>query len=397
MKKKAFSILVSFFLMISFGMAQQINYNAKAVKLIPEKSFLPHADWEALFYDDTKSTLAGKVGLNKQLMVGPDERVYISDRSNFTISILDETGRLIKTFGKKGYKPGEFVNNQDFNGMLKGKLLVISDNQGRINFFDLDGNFVNMITIDFMPLRIFPLNSGNLIVWGHVPVSGDQSKNVLAEVEYPSGKYTVFYEKTTSNKQPDRLKIPMDDNTVISIGAPYSAGSQIIRITADDKVVWADNSSDIVKLFTRGNGKFKASEFRIKTEPIAIGAEEKEEYYQNFKEKLKKKGIDTTYAEQVKVDGFYPDYLPYFYNMILDEQSHAMFFIYTNNENEDYAFEAYSTDGEFLGKSEFKIEGYDLLSKLSSFKFRDGYVYTKALKHDEDYPLRLLKCKIVSE
>jgi hypothetical protein len=51
-------------------------------------------------------------------------------------------------------------------------------------------------------------------------------------------------------------------------------------------------------------------------------------------------------------------------------------------------------NGDFLGQSEFKIEGYDLLSKLSSFTFKDGYIYTKALKQNEEFPLRIIKCKV---
>jgi hypothetical protein len=393
MRTKTLSMLMSLFLIISISFAQQINYDAVSVNLVPENSFLTNADWKAIFYDEKQNNLAEKIGLDKQVVVGPDEKVYISDRSNFTITILDNTGRQVKTFGKKGYNNGEFANNQYLNGILNNKLLVVSDNQGRINFFDLNGNFVRLITIDFMPLDIFPLKSGNLIVWGHVPVHGNQSKKVLAELDFASGKYKVFYEKTESNEQPNRIVFP-DKNARIAVGAPHSRGRTTIRITGDDRVIVAKNNSAVVKLFTRTNGKYQESTFRINTERIKINSQEKEEYYQNLKEKLARKGIDTLYAEKAKAKDFYPDYLPYFYNLILDNQSNILFFIYTNNTNEDYAFKAYSPDGRFLGKSEFKIKGYDLLSKMNHFRFTDGFVYTLALKQDEEYPLRIIKCKI---
>ncbi len=396
MKVKTMSITVSLILMISIGMAQQINYTADQIRLFPENSFLPNANWGSLFYDETQPGAAERIGLMKQVVVGPDERVYISDRSNFTISILDKSGRLLKTFGKKGYKNGEFANNQDFNGILNNKYLVVSDNQGRINFFDLNGNFVKLITIDFMPLDIYPLKSGNLIVRGHVPMSGQQSKNILAELDYTTGKYTVFYENIESHEQPDRITIPVEES-LLTIGGPYSAGSKMFRVTSDDKLICADNSSNVVKVYSRVDGKYRESDFRIAINPVKIGPREKEEYYQNFKKKLEKKGIDTKYAEQVKAEGFYPEYLPYFYNLILDEKNNSLFFIYTNNENEDYAFEAYTTDGKFLGKSEFKIEGYDLLAKMGHFRFKNGFVYTLALKHGEDHPVRIIKCKVGGE
>jgi hypothetical protein len=302
----------------------------------------------------------------------------------------------VKTSGKKGGNPGEFINNQNMDGILNDKLLVVSDNQGRINFFDLQGNFVNMITIDFMPLGVYPLNSGNLIVWGHVPVAGGQAKSVLAEIEYSTSKYKVFYENIKSYDQPSIIKIQKEES-IISFGAPYSTGKEMIRVTNDDRIILADNTSNIITIYSRVNGKYQKSEFTINTNPIKIGEQEKEEYYQKLKERLQKNGLDVSHAEKVKAEGFFPEYLPYFYNLVLDDKNNSLFFIYTNKEKEDYAFQSYSIDGKFLGKSEFKIEGYDLLSNMRSFKFSDGFVYTLALKHGEDSALRVLKCKIVKD
>jgi len=395
MKAKILSMTISLFLMITNGWTQPINYNAGVLKLVPEVSFLRDADWKALFQDETQTNASEKAGLQKQVIVGHDEQVFISDRNNFTITILDKTGRVVKTFGKKGGNPGEFANNQDLDGILNDKLLVVSDNQGRINFFDLQGNFVNMITIDFMPLGVYPLKSGNLMVWGHVPVAGSKAKSVLAEIEYSTGKYKVFYENIKSFDQPSIIKIP-NGESVISFGAPYSAGKQMIRVTSDDKVILADNTSNVITIYSNVNGKYQKSEFKINTESIKIGEQEKEEYYQKLKERLQKNGFDVSHAEKVKAEGFLPEYLPYFYNLVLDDKNNSLFFIYTNKENEDYAFQAYSMDGKFLGKSEFKIEGYDLLSNMRSFKFSDGFVYTLALKHGENSALRVLKCKIAT-
>lgn len=377
----------------TIGWSQQINYNAGTLTLVPEASFLPNADWKTLFQDETLTNAAEKAGLMKQVIVGPDEQVFISDRNNFSITILDRTGRVVRTFGKKGGNPGEFINNQSMDGILNDKLLVVSDNQGRINFFDLQGNFVNMISIDFMPLGVYPLKSGNLIVWGHVPVAGKKAKSVLAEVDYSTGKYKVFYENIKSYEQPSIITIPTN-NSIVSFGAPYSAGRQMIRITNDNKIIVADNSSNVITMYSSVNGKYQKSEFKISTDTIKIGEQEKEEYYQKFKERLQKNDLDVAHAEKVKADGFFPDHLPFFYNLVLDDKNNSLFFIYTNNENEDYAFQAYSIDGKYLGKSEFKIEGYDLLSNMRSFKFSNGFVYTLALKHSEENLLQILKCKI---
>jgi translation initiation factor IF-1 len=374
-------------------MAQNIDYKAKAVELIPEDSFLPQADWGTIFYEESKTNDIERYGLKKQIAIGPDKQIYISDRNNYTITILDKTGKRLKTFGKKGYEDGEFINNQDFDGILKNEYLVISDNTGRINFFDLDGNFVKVIRIDFVPKNIFPLKSGNLIVWGHVPMTGKKSKDVLAELDFTSGRYTVFYEQIEHYDHPDYITTETKNGETIIMTA-YSREKKTIRISSDDKVVVAHNQSGIIKIYPRIKGKYQESEFNLKIEPEQITEEVKNEYYENFKSRLKSYGSDTSSAELVKVEGFFPEHLPYFYNMILDDKNNALLFIYTNNENQDYAFQAYSLDGTFLGQSEFKIDGYDLLSNMNRFIFRDGYIYTLALKHDEDYPLRIIKCAV---
>lgn len=390
-------ILMLCFVLAFFGElnAQPIDYTAKTIKLIPDKSFLPNADWKGLFYDETKNDIPVKVGIKKVVKIAPDGSIFISDRMSYTITKLDKTGSVIKTFGKKGDNPGEFASNQNFEGILNDNLLIISDFQGRINFFDLDGNFVKMITIDFMPLSIHPTANNKLIIWGHVAY-GTKSKSLLAELDYESEEYIQIHYTFTSYDDPKAgISVPYKEG-LISIGPPFSSRKEMFNVTEDGKIIFCSNNSNDILVFTKTNGIYDKSQFNISINPIAVTEAEKEEYYQNFKEQLITKEIDPKYAEKVKEKGFFPDHLPYYYNLIVDDKNNCLFFIYSN-ENKDYIFQAYSNVGKFLGESEFKIEGYDLMLKLGHFKFQDGYVYTLALKHNEEAPLRILKCKVTSE
>ncbi|MDD4741169.1 MAG: hypothetical protein PHY20_06350 [Bacteroidales bacterium] len=393
MKTKITVSLIILLAIATAGLAQKISYNAKAVKLVPESTFLPNADWGSLFYDASQSDAARRIGVMNEVAIGPQEQVYVCNRGNYTIQILDKTGRVTKTFGKKGYKNGEFAGNPYLRGILNNKLLVVNDGQGRINFFDLDGNFVKLIAIGFVPMDIFPMKSGNLIVWGSVPMSGCRSKSVIAELNYESGKYSIIYEKTDSDNQPGIIQTKKD-GLLISFSAPYVRNQQMVRVTSNDRILLADNTSKTVKVFSKESGRYKETSFELQMERLKVGAEEKQEYYQNFKKDLEKRGLDISLAEKVKAPGFYPDYLPYFYNIILDEQNNALFFIFTNNEKEDYVFQAYSGEGKFLGQSAFEIENYALLSQMAHFHFTGGFVYTLALKHDAAYPVRILKCRM---
>jgi len=382
------------FAIIISGNSQQLNFNAKAIKLIPENSFLPNADWESLFYDKAKTNVPSRVGINKQVRIAPDGSVFISDRRTFTITKLDNTGRFVKTFGKKGWNDGEFANNQDLDGFLDDKLLVVSDNQGRINFFDLDGNFVKLITIDFMPLVIRPAKAGKLIIYGHVPYGG-KSKKMIAELDYETGQYEQIYYTFQSYDAPGSgISIPYKQG-MIGIGPPFSSRN-IFRLTDDNNIIFCSNNSNIVRVFSKENNKYNESQFQITVNPISLTEKEKEDFYQNLKERLIKKDIDPIHAEKVKEKGFFPEHLPYYYNLIVDDKSNCLFFVYSN-ENQDHLFQAYDLEGKYLGESEFKIDGYDLMSKLGHFTFMDGYIYTLALKHNEDAPLRILKCSVKNE
>lgn len=390
-------ILLLCVLLAFFGKvyAQEINYTANTIKLIPDKTYLPNADWKALFFDETKNDIPSKVGINKQVAFGPEGNIFICNRMDYSVKKLDNTGKLIKTFGKKGGNPGEFVYNPDFHGILDNKFLVFSDSQGRINFFDLDGNFVKLISLDFGILNMYPLNNGKLIIQGSVPY-GTKSKKLLAELDYNTEEYIqIYYTFQDYNDPEGGISIPYKKG-MIGFGPPFSSRRSMFRVTDEGKIIFCTNNSDKILTFTKNNGVYQKSEFAIKTNPIPVTDEEKDEYYKKFKERLIKNDIDPVYAEKVKEKGFFPDHLPYYYNLIVDDKSNCLFFIYSN-ENKDHVFQAYSIEGKFLGESEFKIDGYDLMSKLSHFRFNDGYVYTLALKHNEEIPLRILKCRIMAE
>lgn len=390
-------ILILCLVLAFFGKmnAQQIDYSAETIKLIPDASYLPNADWKALFFDETKNDIPSKVGINKQVAFSPDGSIFICDRMDYSIKKLDKTGKYVKNFGKQGWNPGEFAYNPDFHGILDNKLLVFSDSQGRINFFDLDGNFVKLISLDFGISNMYPVKNGKLIIQGHVPY-GTKSKKLLAELDYNTEKYIQIYYTFQDYDDPKGgISIPYKKG-MIGFGPPFSARRNMFRVTEDGKIIFSSNNSEEVLVFTKKNGNYNKLAFNIEANPIAVSEAEKEAYYQNFKERLEKNNIDPAYAEKVKEEGFFPDHLPYYYNLIVDDQSNCLFFIYSN-EDKDHIFQAYSIEGEFLGESEFKIDGYDLMSKLGHFRFKDGFVYTLALKHNEEVPVRILKCKVISE
>jgi hypothetical protein len=357
---------------------------------------MQNADWDKLFYDDSKTNIVSRIGLNMQVAYAKDGSVFVSDGYKYSITKLDKTGRVVKTFGKKGWNPGEFASNQDMYDIFDDKYLVFTDGQGRINFYDLNGNFIKMITVDFMALNLFPLVNGKLAIQGHVPYAS-KTKYLFAELDFNTEKYKqVYYTYQEYNDPNGGISIINHDGSYIGISPPFNSSKLFYQTTSNGEVIIGNNSSELVKVFTPVNEDYKQSAFKLQNKPIAITEKEKDEYYKNFKKKLKDSNIDESLAEKMKEPGYFPEHLPYYYNIIADDQNNCLFFMYTN-EDKDHFFTAYSTDGKFLGESEFMIDGYDFISKSGGLKFMNGYVYTLALKKNEDKPLRILKCKVVSQ
>jgi len=391
--KPIITIILALFV-TGHAIPQPIDFNADKIRLLADESFLPNADWNALFYDWETANRENNTGFQKDFAIASDGRVIISNRSNYSVYILDKSGKLLKTFGKQGGKPGEFLYRQDFHGILDNRYLVFSDHQGRINFFDLDGNFVKMITIDFMPLNIYPLRDNRILVKGHVPM-GSYARKVLATLDYNTETYKVFYSFDEPYKTDNKVVFSGKMGGQVSVGSGYSS-KWFTRLTPTGKVVSAMNNTSEVNVFTPDHNAYAESGFEISIEPVAITREDKDAYYENFKNRLKKVGEDTAHAEQIRKEGFFPEHMPYYYNILVDENSNCMFFIY-NNEDKDHLFKAYSISGEYLGGSEFVTEGYDLLFQANPVIIRDGYFYATALKQGAPNPLRLVRFRMLAE
>lgn len=393
MKTQTYFFVFFLWLSISFSYGQTINYQASTQNLISEKNYLPDADWEKIFYDKSHSNSADQMGLNKQVAFAKDGSIFVSDGLKYTITKLSPTGKILKTFGRKGWNPGEFVNNQDLGGILDDRYLIVFDNQGRINFFDLEGKFVKLIKIDFGPTNIYPVKDGKMIIQGHVPY-GTKAKKLLALLDYETEQYSqIYYTFKDYNDPSFGIKIPYK-GIYYAFGSPFRE-EQFVRTTSEGKIILCSNDVEDVKVFSTTGDQYKQTDFDLQMNAIPVTEKVKDEFYQNLKNKLEKQGMDASFAEKVKEPGFFPDHVPFYYNVVVDDANNCLFFIYSD-DNKDHQFKAYTTTGEYLGESEFKIEGYDPVNIPGSFTFRDGFVYVLALKKDAGNSLRILKCRVES-
>ncbi len=97
------------------------------------------------------------------LAVDAAGNIYITDSRNQRIQVFDPEGRYLRTVGRKGQGPGEFMatGSLDFDG--EGCLRVLDNGQRRIQVFTPKGEVLKTISnLDFNKMRL--LRSGQIAV-----------------------------------------------------------------------------------------------------------------------------------------------------------------------------------------------------------------------------------------
>ena len=74
------------------------------------------------------------------IILGPDGNLYVADRDNKRVQVLDKNGTFIKKFGENGSAPGQLNNPVDLIFLPDGRLIVGDNNY--LNYFDGNGTFI---------------------------------------------------------------------------------------------------------------------------------------------------------------------------------------------------------------------------------------------------------------
>lgn len=82
------------------------------------------------------------------MVVSPDGKIIVSDPRENKIVVFDANGEVINQFGREGKGPGEFQGPRFIK--LEGDVLKVFDaNNNRVQYFSLDGDYLNMISLKF--------------------------------------------------------------------------------------------------------------------------------------------------------------------------------------------------------------------------------------------------------
>lgn len=439
MKKTILVILISGFF-TGFVTAQTLLeiYKNGPVKLVPVKSYGVKNNWESLFnlYYDTLNISENEREQYKKIIVAPDGAVFMSHKNRYEIWKFSPDGNFVKAFGVKGGKANQFPMLPTIQPVVDNKYIFTSDVNGRLKFFDLEGNYFKSITLNYMTGIFQPLNNGKILLEGNVMWNNKEPgtdyvfyrwRHIIVMLDIYTGKEKIVHDyfedpnfKTLSKPNPeytDGIRIlPPGDK--IFIPDYINFRRPVFTMLKDGNIIQSNRETGDVDLYN-SEGK-KMTNFKLDIIPLKINENDVQENFTNVNKSLVKvkeeinnmKNLSDSVKKQFiahyekdlgaidryrDINNYHPT-LPYFSNIILDDESNLLVFEFTSkDEAESNAFNviAYNNSGKKIARTTFVSNEYDLSFSESTFVILKGYVYAIAkLKNYKGMPLRLVKFKI---
>ena len=365
--------ILLFSLMGTQGQTLSEFYKNETVKLEAVSDYAAQTDWDALFSDYDNEWWGSEVAEVKSIAIAPDGSVFMSHQTNYEIWKFDRQGKFIKAFGSKGNGKGEFVMRARVEGVLGGKYVYTTDELGRMLFFDLDGNYVKSLKLDYMPAQTVPLGDMKIAIFGHVPWSGHRVKYIIVIKDYETGKENIVWQEIIKPsieiiELPDGMymaaRLNFTHRAITRHGMAASAeGTLLVATHSDGKVL--EYSTDGKELRT----------FPLKITPIQIKDADVQRIYEKQiatfakinarlpeDRKLSEEDLDMVKEEYTKrfeagEDKIKAgDHLPMYSTMIMDSDGNVLVFEYTE-EKESNQFRAYSykLNGTLIGVTSFEL------------------------------------------
>lgn len=161
----------------------------------------------------------------------PNGNIIVNDQKVKQIFMFDERGSFIKKIGRAGQGPGEFGN--PFCMTTTSDSIIVADNSNmRIQYYDLEGNFIRDFKI-FKALIDISVNTEGLIYAAPLRINPEYS---LVDVLDKNGKLLTsfgkarFGEKSTSFIS-NRVKISMNNKNDLYLA--FNSFPLVCRYTAD--------------------------------------------------------------------------------------------------------------------------------------------------------------------
>jgi len=337
---------------------------------------------------DTKSALAKEADLTGYDIIIPlnSSEVLISQTKGKNVKVVNiESGKVSKSFTVKNRAYDLAPNNQ----------LVCGDGTfGKIYLYDLaTTKLLKTIKVDYMFSNLLALDNNTIVInaglcvkngWKSVIIKKDlttlkeiQLNNFVADINAHSVVFT-------------------NGKSAFSINTPYSKDEFYLDKLQNKQFIVGRHLENRASIYNSTGNLLTNLSFDFERKKIS------EDKKQEFKQKAISTTNDHDFFKSLNIDPDeaknrinnefkVPDYLPYYYNMIIDSDNNILLFVYTDNDTSVFKAFAYDNNSKLIGDVEIEKNGYkiNMNPKLANLIFVKNSIVMFVEKDGKNSLIRL--------
>ena len=261
--------------------------------------------------------------------VDENGNIYIIDGASAQIRVFNSDGKYSKAIGRKGQGPGEFQMPVFVQITAQNEVAVFDYMPRKMIFFSLDGRYLRQIVSTWSKYSIQPIkldSHGDLIgieVMAPAPIGGK-----LLNKYDPDLKPIIEIFK----EEPD---IENQKNKEFDIEKPLLC----CAVSSRDNVYWAYPEKYEIKIIDHAGKLTRIIQKKHKN--LAFLTKDREKY-------------ERQYSDVIKMGArlVFPDKLPAFKDMSIDEQERLYIKTYEREEGKEgiFYFDVFDAEGKYLAK-----------------------------------------------
>lgn len=420
---KTITLLLAALLFVATGRTQNLIdiYKKGTVKLEADPQFGKNNDWNKVFATYNDSMGSEHIGKRKSLVILPDGSFVVNHAYQQFFTKFSPQGNFVKEFSIKS-SSGKVLKTPAILGVLDNTILYTGvTNYGKMFCTDLNGNLLKTLNVNYMASTIIPLPNRKFAIVGWV-IWKNKFRDFVAIKDYATGEEKVIWDHFTNrNTDVKEVQIPNPTGERSSFkifAAPINLGFRprpnIVLTPQNELLLTIPPTGELIYFGLNGE-KLRTTKVNWQNEKIP--AEEMQKSYQANIERMKEYANNERLIELYGKEGakLYtkelikqyeknksqytaPKDQPYFSTIIKDSDNNLLFFEFPKEEGAN-SFNVYtfSGKGQFVCKSSFRCDNYNLEINPGKLVFRNGFLYgLQELKNASGIPMRLVKFKLES-
>lgn len=398
-------------------------YKKGTVKLVADTEFAKGNDWDNIFRDYDNKIGNEQVGNRKSVHLLPDGSFVVNHAYNKTYTKFSPEGKFEKEFNIKN-SSGHALRRSSIKGVLDNEILFTDvDNSGRMYCTDLDGNLLKTLKVNYMDRNIIALPNRKFAIVGTV-LWKDRFRELVAIKDYETGDEKIIWDGFSAKNMVTVMTIPGSNgksSVAVSSTPPpppppkggYRSQPSII-LTANNEILICIASTGELIFYDLDGNKLRTKKVNWQNDKVPVEdllkkhdeareritsrkySEKAIERYggkeaaENFRQELLKQ------HDEARKGITQPRELPYYSTIMEDSDNNLLFFEYAKEKGANkFNVYALNGEGEFVCKSSFVCDDYDLVINPGRLVFKDGYLFgVQELKDKSGIPMRLVKFRL---